>query len=299
MKRINLSPILLIAVFCFSLFSSAVFAQNNSEIFIGTNGKLSTLDKAIYIQKIKSKSAKATTVQTLKRNEAAWEKIYGERYKKLNDSTLLIRANSGDFKGTIHRIFVQQPDQTYQFKDSVKGLVVRTGFAKSVMPLLPHGKVTEYYKNGNKKSVSAYNNNELLWNENWNENGEKYIDTIFYSADSEPTFTPGMGVMHQHILKGFKDSGIDISAISGSILIGFVVMEDGTIDGVKVVKGLGPSINSVAYQQFLSLKGDWKPALLNNQKVRYYQLFPINFIYKQHQFEFAELRGAILHFGAY
>ena len=56
-------------------------------------------------------------------------------------------------------------------------------------PLLFEGEVTEFYSNGNKKSISVYKNNELVWNKNWLENGEKYIDNIFYSVDKDLLFT--------------------------------------------------------------------------------------------------------------
>ena len=68
----------------------------------------------------------------------------------------------------------------------------------------------------------------------------------------------------------------------------------------SIIKGLGPNINSVAYESFVSLQGSWTPAKLNDKTVRYFQIFPINFIYKQQSFEFAELgKGGILHWGAY
>ncbi|MBV5315660.1 MAG: energy transducer TonB [Prolixibacteraceae bacterium] len=299
MKPINRLQSLFVSVLSFLLVSTSVFAQSNSEIFIGTNGELCSLDKAIYIQKIKSKSPQAATVQTLKLKDADWEKIYTEQYKKTNDSTYQIKANSEEFTGTIYRTFTQLPNKIFKFKDVVKGIVLREGLAESVMPLLLHGKVTEYYKNGNKKSISEFNHNELVSNQNWLENGDKYIDNIFYSTEVEPTFTPGMRVLHQHIIKGFKEAGVDVSSISGSVLVGFVVMENGAIDGIRIIKGVGSSVNTIAFEQFKSLKGEWKPAKLNDKTVRYYQIFPINFIYKQYSFEFAELRGAILHFGAY
>ncbi|MDP3642722.1 MAG: energy transducer TonB [Bacteroidota bacterium] len=299
MKQIKTSLYLFTIFISFSFISTTVFAQGISEIFIGTNGKLCNLEHAIYIQKIKTKSAKTATVQTLKLKDEQWEKIYSENYKKVNDSTYQIKANSEEFTGTIYRTFRQQADKTFRFTDNVKGGKIREGFAQSLMPLLLHGKVTEYYKSGNKKSVSEYNNNELVSNENWNEDSTKYIANIFYSTDVEPAFVPGTKVMNQHLIKGFKDAGIDISAISGSMVIAFVIMEDGKLDGLKIIKGLGSSINTAAYESFLSLKGEWKPAKLNNQNVRYYLAFPINFIYKQQSFEFAEMRKGILHWGAY
>ncbi|MDP2336389.1 MAG: hypothetical protein Q8N05_08065 [Bacteroidota bacterium] len=85
-----------------------------------------------------------------------------------------------------------------------------------------------------------------------------------------------------------------------TLIVGFVVMENGKIEGIKILKGLGPNINSMVFESFLTLLGEWKPVKLNNQNVRYFQVFPINFIYKAQQFEFAGLgKGGILHWGAY
>lgn len=276
------------------------FAQKESVVYIGTNGKLTTIDQAIFMQKTLRKSSKITTVQTYQLTDEKWIKLYTEKYKTLNDSTYKINGNRENYKGTTYRTFTKQADGSFKFRDVAKDQLVRSGFAKSLIPLLVHGQVTEYYPGGNKKSVSEYNENELVSNENWKENGDKYIDTIFYSVDSDPKFNPGIKVMHQHILKGFKDAGVDIANISGSLILGFVVMENGTIDGIKIIKGLGPNINSVAYESFASLRGSWTPAKLNDKTVRYFQVFPINFIYKQQSFEFAEIgKGGILHWGAY
>ncbi|MDP2891188.1 MAG: hypothetical protein Q8P34_19750 [Bacteroidota bacterium] len=280
--------------------ASTAFAQKESVVYIGTNGKLTTIDQAIFMQKTLVKSSKITTVQTYQLTDAKWTKLYTGKYKLLNDSTFQINGNRENYRGTTFRTFTKQADESFKFRDVAKDQLVRSGFAKSLIPLLVHGQVTEYYPGGNKKSVSEYNENELVSNENWRENGDKYVDTIFYSVDSDPTFNPGIKVMHQHILKGFKDAGIDISSISGSLILGFVVMENGTIDGIKIIKGLAPNINSIAFESFTTLQGSWTPAKLNGKTVRYFQIFPINFIYKQQSFEFAELgKGGILHWGAY
>jgi hypothetical protein len=231
------------------------------------------------------------------RSDSNWKKNCTEQYKKLNDSTYLIKGKGENVPKTTLRTFFQQHDKSWKFKDVVNNNIIRTGQAKSIVPLLLDGGITEFYVNGTKKSVSKYKNNELLSNENWSENGDKYIDNIFYSVDINPAFIPGNKVLQDHILKGYKDAGIDVSAIVGTMIIGFVVMEDGTIDGIKIIKGLGPNINSVTRDLFSSLGGTWSPAKLNNQTVRYFQIFPINFINKESHFQFAELGKGSLNFG--
>jgi hypothetical protein len=184
-------------------------------------------------------------------------------------------------------------------KDEVEGQVIKKGTAKSVMPLLLQGQVTEFYPGGAKKSVSLYKNNQLISNENWREDGQKYIDNIFYSADVYPTYSLGNKVLNNHIMQCYKNSGLDISTISGSLKVGFVVMEDGSIDGIKILKGLGPKLNETACHAFATLKGQWTPAKLNNKTVRYFQVFPINFIFNEDRLEYAEIRDAVLHYQNY
>lgn len=298
MKSTNLTIAKIIIIFCALFVAVPAFSQVSVR-YLGANGTITDAEHAIEMQNIHKKSSKKTTIQTFLQKDNKWDKTTTDLYRLVNDSTYKIKEYSTDFNGTIYRIFHRQNDQLYKFKDVIKGGKVREGTATSVVPLVLQGEVTEYYKNGNLKSISHYNNNELVSNQNWNSDGEKYIDNIFYSADVYPTFKPGAKMINQKLMEAFKTSGIDISSISGSLVIGFVVMEDGQIDGVKILKGLGPTINTVAVETFNNLKGDWTPAKLDDKVVRFFQVFPINFIYKTQSFEFAELRGSTLHWGAY
>lgn len=281
------------------LMASPAFSQKLSLRYIGSNGKITDLEHAVKVEKIIPKSQDKFYIQTLVLNDSKWEKATIDRYKQINDSTYRINESNPEFKGVIFRTFVKLQDQQFRFRDEIKNSLVREGTAKSIAPLLLHGEVTEYYKNGNKKSISVFENNQLVSNRNWNENGERYIDNIFYSVDVYPTFIPGAQVINKRLITAFKGAGIDLTSISGSLIIGFVVNENGKTEGVKVLKGLGQTINTVAYDTFLNLKGDWTPAKLNNQPVKYFQVFPINFIQKTQSLEFAELRGNTLHWGFY
>lgn len=289
-----------ILVLFISLFISLpAISQKETIRYIGTNGKLTTLKDASYLQSIKTKSKKESRVQTYQLADLKWKKIYTEHYKKLNDSTWQIRANGEDIPPVNIRYFSKLTDTLWRFRDEVEGMVIRKGTALSVIPLLVDGQVTEFYPGGAKKSVSLYENNQLISNENWNEDGQKYIDNIFYSADEYPTYKAGNKALNEHILYCYKNSGLDISTISGSIIVGFVVMENGTIEGIKVLKGLGPKLNQTACNAFATLKGQWTPAKLNNKTIRYFQVFPINFIFNEDRIEFAEIRDAVLHYQNY
>lgn len=294
----NLTGRVLVLLSLLFLFITG-FAQRQTTKYIGTNGKLTTVKNAIYMQKINKKIHKGYKVQTYQLNDTKWEKIYSEHYKKLNDSTWQVNGNGKNIPHKSIRTFSKLDNNKLKFNDKVEGQVIRKGYAMSLVPLLLDGKVTEYYLGGIKKSVSVYNNNELVSNENWNEEGNKYIDNIFYSTDTYPTYSGGNEALHAHILECYKKSNLDISSVSGTLKVGFVVMENGTIDGIKILNGLGPKINETACNAFKTLQGKWTPAKLNNQTVRYFQVFPINFIYKENRFDYAEIRDAVLHYQPY
>lgn len=264
-------------VFSLLLSSATVFAAE-AVTYIGTNGKITTSKDAVYMYRT-SFSKKSHTVDTYMQEKDDWKKMITEQYKRVNDSTYEIKATGENVPGTVVRTYKKQMNGSWKFRDKIKGHLVRAGFAKSVMPLLLQGEVTEYYANGNIKSKAVYKDNELLSNENWLADGQKYIDNIFYSVDSVATFNPGEKVLHQHVLAALKDAKIDANNLQGSVVIGFVVMENGKIDGIRVLKGLGPKVNNVVYQSIftLPLKGNWTPARLNGQAVRYFQVFPVNF----------------------
>ena len=156
-----------IILFLSLLFSAAtVFSQKESTVYIGTNGKLTSIEKAIYMQKILIKSSRSSVVQYSMLNDAKWEKIGSEQYKKLNDSTWQIKGNGEKIPAQTIRTFEKLTDGSFKFRDVVKDQMVRSGFAKSIVPLLVHGQVIEYYSGGKKKSVSEYENNELVSNIN-------------------------------------------------------------------------------------------------------------------------------------
>lgn len=46
---------------------------------------------------------------------------------------------------------------------------------------------------------------------------------------------------------------------------------------------------------FHGANGKWKPAVLDDRNVRFYQLFPINFICGKYDFDYLELKRSMLY----
>jgi len=285
----------LILLFVLFVLPLAVFSQNDTVIYFGINGKFSDFDQKDIKKEINYRSARKVKIKTYKISEGDWKPVYTEKISFVNDSVYEISIKGKEFSGALARVFETVENNKYKFTDWEENRIKRTGFTLSKIPLIFDGEVTEYYENGNKKSVSVYKNNELISNKNWLEDGTKYIDNIFYSVDREPRYLPGMGVLHNHILEIFNKSGINFSKLDGRIVVGFVVLENGQIDGVKIEEGYGWQLNTVAVSSFKTLPGTWQPARLDGNEVRYYQLFPINFIYHNYDFDYLDLKGGSLY----
>jgi len=60
------------------------------------------------------------------------------------------------------------------------------------------------------------------------------------------------------------------------------------------MKGINGNINQLVLSSLNSLEGEWQPAKLRGQTVRFFQLFPINFIHNETKYENLNLEGGML-----
>lgn len=279
--------------FIFLFISVILYSQTDTTFYFGVNGKIVSDALAKHKKTIEFKSKNKTIVTTFKLNNSDWEETKVEILKKTDDDTYVI-ISGGLKKNTMFRNYVMLDNNTYRFNEVVDDKIKRTGFAKSIIPLILHGEVTEFYANGNKSSVSVYENNELISNKNWLESGKEYYNNVFYSVDNPPFYLPGNNSLHTHILKTLNENNVDYSTIAGEIVVGFVVFEEGKIGGFRIMKGINGSINQLVVNALGSLDGEWQPAKLKSQPVRYFQLFPVNFINRETKYEQLEFEGGML-----
>lgn len=279
----------------FFFFPILGFSQTDTTYFFGVNGKMGEIENPKVKNEIKFDSSKKIVVTTSIKNDEIWRVLFQEKIKIQDDSTFRIKIKSDEFSGQVIRKFRKQANGNYIFTDWINDRIKRTGITKTKIPLIFVGEVSDFYANGRIKSVSQYKNNELVSNVNWLPNGEKNVDNIFYSVDSEPLFKDGIGRLHQHILKTFKDYKIELDGVQGNLVLGFVVCTNGKIEGIRVVKGIASQINSVAIKAFQTNLGVWTPAQINGVDVNYFQLFPINIIHKDYKFDSLEMDGRMMY----
>ena len=258
------------------IFPFFLFAQKDTVIYFGINGKTSDIKHQRTKNVIEYKSDKNLTVSTYEMVGSEWELVNTEKINIKNDKKHNVKADGKNFTGSFVRKFEPQKNGTLQFVELIGTTVKRNGHTHSKYPLVFEGEIKEAHANGKLKSVSHYKNNELISNKNWLETGEPYIDNIFYSVDTEAEFLLGNSMLHHHILNSFKKDGVNTYNVEGNLIVGFVVTAEGKTDGVKIEKSINDEIDKATIRAFESLQGGWKPAVLNGKEVNYYQKFPLN-----------------------
>jgi hypothetical protein len=144
------------------------------------------------------------------------------------------------------------------------------------------------------KSVALYRNNQLIANKTWLENGEPYISNIFRVADDIPEYSMGNQHFRHHLLKSLVDTGIDLNAINDEIIVGWVIMEDGSIEGVHCVSAKNKGLGKLMAGIISELPGEWVPAHIEGNAIRYYMELPFKFsVYEEH-FDAIEMSSGYL-----
>jgi hypothetical protein len=271
------------------------FSQKDTVLYYGVNGKLDNPAKNEIMKKVDYRGNKKIEVKTYKISENDWQLIYTEKIKVVKDSVFEIRMKGDEFSGRVTRIFEPLNNGLFKFTDRLNSTVKRTGTTKQKVPLIFDGAVTENYNSGKIKSVSEYKDNVLISNKNWQSDGTMLVDNIFYSADIEPRFEPGMPFIHQQIRQAIKDAKFDLLTVEGKMVVGFVITKEGKIEGVQIVKGISQTLNGIIVNAFNKVEGAWVPAKLNNQNVNYFQMIPINFIYNKYNFDYLEMDRGMMY----
>jgi hypothetical protein len=222
--------------------------------------------------------------------------VKSERIRIKSHSEQIIALYSGNLllQRTLRKISLNE-DGSYRFGDWQNGDLVREGRASELIPLTLEGSVTEYFDNGAIRSESFYRENQLVWNRNWRENGEKYIDSLFYSVDIWPQYKDGEIAMKSHMNHYILSSRYYSKELNGTVLLGFVIMENGEMSGVELVNKSMLEIAEVVKESLQTLPGKWQPAILENRPVRCYMTFPVNFKVRENkQFENVQIFGNMI-----
>lgn len=289
----HFKSILIISLLTLSF--SGILAQN-STFYYASNGRMvESIDQAEKQKQVIKKSPKKYNVKSLKLTSNRWEmessesfKLIGQEKYKISDKTASILSKKK------YRQIESTGEGRYHFEEYYGKSLLRTGSASQLVPLHLEDTVIEYFPNMQAKSISIYKDNQLISSQNWLINGSQYFNNIFYSVDEMPLFSMGQEYFRNYILTGIQEAKIDLQQYNDNIILGWVVMEDGSIQGIHRISGKSVGLSNFIIKLIEEMPGDWEPAKLNGEVVRYYMRVPFNFSNNIQGFDNVELSGGML-----
>jgi len=270
--------------------------------YYGINSRpVNGLSEAVISEEVTKKSEKKYIIKTQQLIEGQWKQVKKEKIKLKGekDQTIYYYANTL-FPKKIYRMYESTGPTEYLFKESTVNNQIRSGSSSSYLPLHLEGLLTQYHPNGKIKSKSIYRDNQLVSNENWLSDGSKYIDSVFYSVDQEPEYQMGDEFFKSFLIKKLEQSKIDMTQIQDEVVLGWVVMTDGSLDGIITTKGKSRELNQILVNTIAELPGTWTTPMLDGSPVRYYMSIPLNFIQRNARFQEIDLSpGGVMHYNKY
>ncbi len=103
-------------------------------------------------------------------------------------------------------------------------------------------------------------------------------NAIIFLPDVMPEFPGGEKTLRLYIAQLVKYPVVAMeNGIKGTVYVSFVVERDGNISGVKIIRGVDPSLDKEALR-VVSMLPKWKPGMQQGRPVRVAYTVPISFV---------------------
>ncbi|MEO5584037.1 MAG: TonB family protein, partial [Flavobacteriales bacterium] len=97
------------------------------------------------------------------------------------------------------------------------------------------------------------------------------------AVQEQPDFPGGMAKMYEYLHKNTKYPDMEFDAgIQGKVYIEFVVDKDGSVEDVKVRRGVSPGLDKEALRAVKSMP-KWSPGKMNGKAVKCRFTIPVDF----------------------
>ncbi len=285
-----------IVLSCSLLLGAALLSAQDTTYYYGSDfGITSDKETAKYRRDVNYRFAGRKEIVTYQLEQGEWLRIRKDKIIPRNDTLLLIKRKTESYwSDRIKRSFYPAENDLWYFRDKEGRNLLMEGTASSLAPLHIQDTLRTYYEKNRLKSVAIYNDNRMVSNQYWLPTGEKYYDNLHHFVDKEPEHNLGNVHFRAYMLQGIKESKIDLTQISDQVVIGWVIMKDGSTAGFHTISGVYSQLNKTLIQLIQQMPGEWQPAMLDGNPVRYYMKLPFNFSAEVDYMDNLEIRGGIL-----
>ena len=270
---------LVFALLLFTFTSLNAFCEKDSIIYYSKLGRIvDSKDEAQIYDQIKKMTDSVSYLERYINNKGKWvHDPKDQKLTKINDSTYLIYGKITSPTDTIYRT-VKAIKPGFIIMDFQNKFLVSIGYSRLIIPLIKEGKWINYYKSTRRmESEEEYAENQMINNKRWKISGEEDLANVFLLSDQTPEFQGGYDNLLKYLSNSIKFPGKSKRhEEQGTVTIQFVVMEDGSIDGVEILKRVSPSLDNESVRVVKSMPL-WTPGLTNGKPVRVVMQVPFQY----------------------
>ncbi len=233
-----------------TIFGLGANAQNDTSLYYFSAAYKPTTSDSAYV-----------VLKMFKKNEAWFGREFYKKDNGLKSEGIYLENNPETPEGSFKN-FKENGSLDYIADWNNKRLVSKSWF----------------YKNGNKKSLIAFNDKSIVQQKGWDEEGKEIKN---YVVEREARFKGGMEGWRKYLEKHLNANvAADAGAPAGiyEVKLQFVVNKEGYVSKVKAVN-IPASCKPCAAEAVNVISGgpQWEPAIQNNEPVIYQAIQFINF----------------------
>ena len=255
-------------------------SQNDTIIYFSKlNCPISNVKEANSYEKLTKSDRNKYTLSTFFKVENEWKNSSSYIINKINDT--LYNWTTGVKNNRQINRQINKLDSGYIIKNFNDGVLQDSGFSYTIFPLIKSGKWETYNLLTKKKDSECYfSNNQEISNTYWFEDNIP-VNNIFTYSETPPSYDGGDNALMRDIfsLLNYPDAALNRNT-QGTVLIRFVILEDGTIKAPRVVNEVNKLLAKEALRVISILPKKWKPAVIDNKKVKSFYAVPITFQFK-------------------
>ena len=267
---------------CLILIPFGVSGQNDTTVYFSKTAKVvdSKSNASSYYKLTRVKGKKVDFLLTYyylednkwNKSEYAKTKIFRE-----TDSTYIL--TNSDLEGSVEKRFFNRTDSGFMIRDFKGSILTQEGESKLIFPLIRFGYWRRYDSyTGALVYEGTYRENQFISNKWWL-NDKEYITDVTVDVVKKPEYEGGDAALLKFVGENTKyPIEARNNGITGRVIVSFIVMNDGTIKGIQIIKNAHLLLDLEALRVINSIpENKWKPAEIDGRKVNCPIMIPITF----------------------
>lgn len=277
MKRFYLMRVLIFGLLLL-LFSEILQAQNDTIVYFSKlNRSIDSKEDAFFYSKLVQGKKGNLILRDFALNINKWENVYESDIRKVTDTSYSYFYLP--FKKQIYIRSFTKRDSGYYIRNYLSSTLSEEGLSKTIFPLIRNGLWKQYDPSDGKiLSEALYKDNQVITNKYRIPDGT-YISDVFSYVEKKPDYEGGISELLKFIGENLKyPEKARENNISGRVFVSFVLMNDGSIEGVRFIQRVNLLLDVEALRVIDLIPADkWKPAEIDNKKVNTPMALPITF----------------------